>query len=81
LKGLRHEDPLSPILCNIMKDILTILLRGKRGCETKNLVPDLVDGGISIMQYDDDTIRFMKHDLAKVVNMNLILCFLNNYLV
>jgi hypothetical protein len=36
-------------------------------------VPHLVDGGISILQYGDDAILFMEHDLAKAVNMKLIL--------
>jgi hypothetical protein len=43
---------------------------GQIGC----LIPDLVDGGVSILQYADDTILFMEHDLAKAVNMKLILC-------
>jgi hypothetical protein len=34
----------------------------------------LVEGGVSILQYADDTILFMKHDLDKAVNMKLILC-------
>jgi hypothetical protein len=33
-----------------------------------------VNGGISILQYADDTILFMEHDLVKAVNMKLILC-------
>lgn len=31
-------------------------------------------GGVSILQYADDTIIFMEHDIDKVVNMKLILC-------
>jgi hypothetical protein len=37
-------------------------------------VPHLLDGGLSILKYADDTILFMEHDLAKAVNMKLILC-------
>jgi hypothetical protein len=33
-----------------------------------------VEGGVSILQYDDDTILFMEHDLDKALNMKLILC-------
>jgi hypothetical protein len=29
-----------------------------------------VDGGVSILQYDDDTIIFMEHNLKKELNMN-----------
>jgi hypothetical protein len=38
------------------------------------LIPHLVDGGVSILQYADDTIIFMEHDTEKAVNMKLILC-------
>jgi hypothetical protein len=37
-------------------------------------VPHLLDGGLSILKYADDTILFMEHDLAKAVNMKVILC-------
>jgi hypothetical protein len=33
-----------------------------------------VEGDISILQYAEDTILFMEHDLEKAVNMKLILC-------
>jgi hypothetical protein len=82
LKGLRQDDPLSPILFNIVADMLAILIaRAREDGQIGSLVPHLVDGGISILQYADDTIVFMEHDLAKVVNMKLLFCFLNNYLV
>jgi hypothetical protein len=32
-----------------------------------------VDGGLSILQYADDTILFMEHDLDKAQNLKLIL--------
>ena len=34
-----------------------------------------MEGGVSILQYADDTILFMEHDIAKAVNMKLILAF------
>jgi hypothetical protein len=33
----------------------------------------LIDGGIFILQYEDDTILFMEHDIANAINMKLIL--------
>jgi hypothetical protein len=33
-----------------------------------------VDGGVSILQYADDTIIFMENNLEKALNMKLILC-------
>jgi hypothetical protein len=75
-KGLRQGDPLSPILFNIVADMLAILIsRAKEEGKVGSLLPHLIDGGISILQYADDTILFMEHDIAKAINMKLILSF------
>ena len=37
------------------------------------VVPHLVDGGLSILQYADDTIHFMDHDIEKATNMKKLL--------
>jgi hypothetical protein len=56
--------------------MLAILIaRAKEDGRVGGLVPHLVNGGISILQYADASILFMEHDLAKAVNMKLILCF------
>jgi hypothetical protein len=74
-KGLRQGDPLSPMLFNIVVDMLAILIeRAKEDGQVGGLIPHLVDGGLSILQYADDTILFLEHDLNKAVNMKLILC-------
>jgi hypothetical protein len=39
----------------------------------EGVIPHLVVGGLSILQYTDDTILFMEHDLEKVRNLKLIL--------
>jgi hypothetical protein len=38
------------------------------------VVPHPVDDGISILQFADDMIIFMDHDLDKAQNMKLLLC-------
>jgi hypothetical protein len=59
-KGLRQGDPLSPFLCNIVADKLAILIaRAKEDGQVDGLIPHLVGGGVSILQYADDTIIFM----------------------
>ena len=66
-----------PILFNIVADMLAILIsRVKEDGQVGGVIPHLVDGGLSILQYADDTILFMDHDLEKAVNMKLILCIL-----
>jgi hypothetical protein len=55
--------------------MLAILIaRAKEDCLIDGLIPHLVEGGVSILQYADDTIIFMEHNLEKALNMKLILC-------
>lgn len=55
--------------------MLAVLInRAKEDGKVGGLIPHLVDGGVSILQYADDIIIFMKHDIAKARNMKLVLC-------
>jgi hypothetical protein len=55
--------------------MLAILVnRAKRGGMIAGVLPHLVDDGLSIMQYADDMILFMDHDLEKSRNLKTILC-------
>ncbi|WVZ51703.1 hypothetical protein U9M48_002818, partial [Paspalum notatum var. saurae] len=67
-KGLRQGDPLSPLLFNILADMLA-KAQGLVG----GIVPHLIDEGLSILQYADDTILFLEHDLEKACKMKLLL--------
>jgi hypothetical protein len=67
---LRQGDPLSPILFNVVVDMLAILInRAKADGQVDGLVPHLVDGGLSILQYADDTLLFFDNDLEKAANL------------
>jgi hypothetical protein len=45
---LRQEDPLSPLLFNLVVDALaTILTKARDAGMIKGLIPDLVEGGLT----------------------------------
>jgi hypothetical protein len=47
---------------------------GKRGQSIKGVMPHLVDGGLSILQYADDTILFLEDDIEQARNLKLVSC-------
>ena len=57
--------------------MLAILIkRAKEIGQVDGLILHLVDGGLSILQYADDTMNFMDHDLVKAENIKpLLLAF------
>jgi hypothetical protein len=62
------------MLFNIVADMLAIMIkRAKFDGQVEGVIPHLVDGGLSILQYADDEILFMKHDIKKARNLKLIL--------
>jgi len=73
-KGLRQGDPMSPILFNIVVDMLAILIaRAKEVGQIEGVIPHLVQDGLSILQYADDMVIFLGHDVDKALNLKLIL--------
>jgi hypothetical protein len=60
-KCLRQGGSLFPLLLNLVADALAIML--KRGCKAgliKGLIPELVEGGPTHLQYADDTVIFLE---------------------
>jgi hypothetical protein len=66
--GLKQVNPLSLILFNIVADMLAVMIERTK---VDGVIPDLVDGGLCILQYTDDTILFMEHDFEKAKKLNL----------
>jgi hypothetical protein len=73
-KGVRQGDPLSPLIFNIVVDMLAVLInKAKSEGQTHGLIPHLTDDGFCILQYADDTILFMEHNIDHAWNINLLL--------
>jgi hypothetical protein len=73
-RGVRQDDPLSPLLFNILVDMLVVLInRAKSDGQITGVIPELTDDGLSILQYADDTIFFMDHNVDQARNIKLLL--------
>jgi hypothetical protein len=65
-KWFTPRRPIITNVINIVVDMLAILIeRAKSDGQIKGVIPHLIDGGLSILQYVDNTILFMEHDLEK----------------
>jgi hypothetical protein len=62
------------MLFNIVVVMLVIMIEcANNDGLIEGIIPHLVDGGLSILQYANDMILFMEHDLEKAQNLKLIL--------
>jgi hypothetical protein len=74
-RGLGQGDPMSPILFNIVADMLALLInRAKTNGQIRGVILHIVHNGLSILQYADDTIIFLDHDLEQAKNLKLLFC-------
>jgi len=76
-RGSRQGDPLSPLLFNLAVDALDHILRkAKERGHIKGVIPHLVLGGLTHLQYADDTVIMMDCEDQTIVNMKFLLyCF------
>lgn len=73
-KGVRQGDPLSLILFIFLADCLTRMIHNAQQNESLSiLIYHLVPNGVAILQYVDDTITCLKHNLEGARNMELLL--------
>jgi hypothetical protein len=78
-RGVRQGDPLSPILFDFMVDALAAMLsRANEAGPIQGVVPHLIPGGITHLQYADDTMVMIEPSDEGIANLKLILlCFEN----
>lgn len=72
-KGLRQGDPLSPLLFNLVVDALSEILRTTRDRGViHGVVPGLMEGGLTNLQYEDDTVLFLQYSNVDMINLKFI---------
>jgi hypothetical protein len=75
IKARGKETLLSPILFNMISMFLHFFIqRAQDDGLVTDLSSDLVDKGVSILQYVDDTILLFKNYLHQARNIKIILC-------
>jgi hypothetical protein len=73
-KGVRQGDPLSPLLFNLAADVLTrMVASAQQNLLVTGMAKSLVDKGIAILQYADDTIMCLEDNMEKARNAKLML--------
>lgn len=73
-KGLRHCDPISPLLFNLVGDALSRMLEKVASSGlVKGVLQDFRKGGILSLQYADDTILFSSSEISHLTNLKQIL--------
>ena len=76
-RGLRQGDPLSPLPFNLAADALDhIMTKARTKGRIMGVALNLVEGGITHLQYPDDTVILMDNDSQTLSNMKFLLyCF------
>lgn len=76
-RGLRQGDPLSPLMFNLAADALAhIMNKARSHGHIKGVIPHLIRGGITHLQYADDTIILTEGDPDSIKNIKFLLyCF------
>ena len=73
-RGLRQGDPSSPLIFNFVADALAAMINKARAVGLiKGLVPLLIPGGVSHLQYADDTMLMFEPDDHIIATIKLLL--------
>lgn len=74
---VRQEDPVSPLLFNLITDALATILEGaKHAGHLGEVAAMVVPGGLTILYYADDTLIFIKNSPEAIINIKfLLMCF------
>jgi hypothetical protein len=78
-RGVRQGDPLSPILFDFLVDSFAAMLsRASAAGHIRGVVDHLIPGGVTHLQYADDTLVLIEPSPLGIANLKtLLLCFEN----
>ena len=76
-RGVRQGDPLSPLLFNFVVEVLDLMLnRAKAAGHIQGVVPNLIPGGVTHLQYADDTLIMIQNSDQGLANLKfMLICF------
>jgi hypothetical protein len=73
-KGVRQGDPFSSTLFNMDVECLTkMFFVAQENNLITRFASDIIDKGVTILQYVDDTIIYIQHDVEQAINLKLLL--------
>jgi hypothetical protein len=73
-RGVRQGDPISLLLFDFMADVLSALIDAvARAGHLRGVVPHLIQGGVTHLQYADDTILLLALDDVCIANLKFLL--------
>jgi hypothetical protein len=73
-RGVRQGDPFSPFLFNLAAENLAkMITQAQFAGLLVGLIPHLIDKGVAILQYADDTILLIQENMDQAIHIKLIL--------
>jgi hypothetical protein len=78
-RGVRQGDPLSPILFDFMVDSLAAMIsKANAAGHVKGVVSHLIPGGVTHLQFTDDTLLLIEPSDLGIANLKLLLLSFEN---
>lgn len=72
-KWVRQGDPVSPFLNLAVESLSKVILNAQKEKLITGIALDLIEGGVAVLQYEDNTVICFEHDPSIAVNLKLLL--------